>query len=179
MRRVAAALGATLAVTLAALALTSAATSGPAAQQTRVGCGVRALTLLFWPQGHPAIASVRFPEFLVPHLEIYRTGAAYPGPNFYGFMGADGTFNLRPTCKTLAAPLIRARVKPAKVQRDTTALVCALAKAAHLDVVKTATGTRLLVIVPPATMVAVANVKMSGSTLTYNSKLCRPTPPPA
>lgn len=179
MKRAVAAVVAAAAAALVAAVLVAVAAARPDAQHVRGGCGPKALTLLFWPQGHPALPGVNFPEFVTPHLEVYRTGSAYPDASFFGYLGADGTFNLRPSCKQVAASTIRARIKPAKVARETTALVCKLPKPVHLDLIQVASGCRLLVIIPPASIAAVASIRQTGSTLTYNAKLCVPTPAPS
>jgi hypothetical protein len=151
----------------------------------RVGCSGKSLTFLFWPQGHAAIETVKFPNFPVPHLEIYRTGAGYPGANFLGYVGPDGTAQFQPSCKSVAAPLVRARIASPATTHDTTALVCNFASAAQLDGSALTVGSRLLVIYPAksahqkAGIAAIAYVRPNGSTLTYNSKLCTPTPAPS
>jgi hypothetical protein len=54
-----------------------------------------------------------------------------------------------------------------------------LPRAAQLDAVTLPGGSRLLVILPPATIVAVANIRPTGSSAIYNSRLCKSQPAPA
>jgi hypothetical protein len=112
-------------------------------------------------------------------MEVYRTGPTYPNTNFLAYLGSDGKFSLARACRAVASPLIRGRITPAATERNTRVLRCTLAKPAQLDVVPLPAGTRLLVIVPPATVVAVANIRPAGSAVTYNSRVCKPGPPPA
>lgn len=170
---------ASLATALVAAVCVAVAPSAPQAPGKRVACGAKALTLLFWPEGHDAVPSVNFPVFPTPHLEIYKPGALYPDANALGYLSADGQFSLVPSCKGVAASKVGARIKPSRLARTTTALQCRLAKPALLDVVATAGGSRLTVIVPPSTVAAVATIKPAGSTLAYNTKLCKTAPVPS
>ncbi len=164
---------------LVAAAVASGSSSKLLREQTRVACGAKALSILFWPQGHPAIPSVNFPSFPPPHLEIYRTGAGYPGANFLGYLGQSGQASFRPTCKVLSTPLIHGRIAAAKTERNQTALMCTFSSAPQLDGIAVTGGARLLVFVPPKTVAVAAYIRATGSTITFNSRFCRPTPSPA
>jgi hypothetical protein len=169
-----------LLLTVAAAALlASSSLASPHVATSRVKCSAKAVTLLLWPQGHPAIPSVGFAEFLLPHLEAYRTDPTYPDTSFLAYLGADGKFSFAKSCPRAAAPLIRARIAGARVAKTTTALMCTLAKPAQLDAIQLPGGSRLLVIVPPKTVAAVATIKQTGSSVTYSSKLCKPAPAPS
>jgi hypothetical protein len=112
-------------------------------------------------------------------MEVYRTGAGYPNTNFLGYLGSDRKFSFARVCRAVPSPLVRGRITPAKTERRTRAIVCTLPRAARLDAVTLPGGSRLLVIVPPATIVAVANIRPTGSNAIYNSRLCKSQPAPA
>jgi hypothetical protein len=64
-------------VLVAAGLVTGASAHDRTAALGPVSCGTaKTFTYLFWPQGHPAIPSVNFQNFPVPHLELYIGRAA-------------------------------------------------------------------------------------------------------
>lgn len=81
----------------AALASAAPAASAP----VRVNCKQKDITVLFWANGHQEIPSVGFPEFLRPHLEVYRTDGDYPIGNLLAVVQADGGFGVAGTSGTL------------------------------------------------------------------------------
>ena len=164
-----------------------------AAAQNRVTCGLtKQATFLFWPLGHPAVPSVGFPEFLFPHLEIYRPGAAYPNSNFLGFAAfANGqaATQFAKTCKSVVgAKPLRARIAHSKTSTEATALTCRFARAVQFDGSVTTAGPRVQVIEPaakvsgtlvPASTSVVVSFTSTGGALYYNSAECQPGAPPS
>jgi hypothetical protein len=65
----------TLAAAVACLA--TAAVSFGATSPPRVSCGgtVNKIDIYFWPHGHPAVPSIKFPKFSPAHVEVYKAGS--------------------------------------------------------------------------------------------------------
>jgi hypothetical protein len=132
------------------------------------------MTFYFWPQGHPAIPSIGFPEFLTPHLEAYVNG----GPQV-GYVDSKGASSFAKSCKKKAG-LAAHFTGPKKTITKTMLVKCKLPAAAELTTVKAAGGLSMLVVVGHTTRLALSVVmKPGGSQLTYDSQLCRASPAPA
>ncbi|HWQ02406.1 MAG TPA: hypothetical protein VN449_09860, partial [Gaiellaceae bacterium] len=58
---------------------TSAAPAGTLSpgSAARYSCGAKAMKFYFWPQGHQAVPSVKFPPYAPPHLEAYTAAGVY------------------------------------------------------------------------------------------------------
>ena len=152
----------------------STAAASPTGTVARYNCGAKAMTFYFWPQGHAAIPSIGFPEFLTPHLEAYVTGG--PQVGYVDFKGGNG---FAKSCKKKAD--LAAHFAGAKKTIAKTMLVkCTLPAAAELSTVKSAGGYSMLVAVGhTARLAASVTMKSTGSKLTYDPHLCRTSPAPA
>ena len=179
-----------LAATL--LAVTAYAVGGaPAAQRSgaRVDCGAKALTFLFWPQGHNAIPSIGFPSYPPPHMEVYKPAAGtYPDPNELAvieFTASGQTVGgFAKTCKPAKAKPINS--KPAKAKRTVaTVLTCHFPATAQLDYKQFTAPTIAISMTVTmrsktvrAPLEVQAYVTAAGSTLRFDPKRCKASPPP-
>jgi hypothetical protein len=161
-----------------------AATVGP------VACGTaKQFTYLFWPQGHPAIPSVNFPAFPIPHLELYKgSDATFPNAATAAVVNAQTGGGFARSCKAAK----QGRAAPIQKPRTTTqtgALTCTFPRAPLQTILKAAGGFVLLTVEPakpgttgkPQVEVSVT-IKATGSTLAFDAKVCKlgaaPKPPP-
>ncbi len=136
-------------------------------------------TFLFWPHGHPAIASVGFPAFPIAHLEAYRgVGPTYPDGHFVASVVANGVGAPRAGCVAVL-PIAGIVYHGKSSTTSTTALVCTFPKAPiHKFVRLSSGGSGYAVINPPKLRVVYAQLKLAGSKLSYDASFCHRTPPP-
>jgi hypothetical protein len=168
---------AALLVLLAAAGAPGAAGAAPDAAGTRYECGAKEWTFLFWPKGHPAIPAVSFPEFRVPHFEVYRgSDPTYPGSNFLGYVGADNASEVAPSCKKLKDLKALATAPMANPLRSKAAIGCTFPKPAWVQVEKVAGGGvrfQVKVILPPNKIVLYAQIAPQGSNAHYARQYCQ------
>ncbi len=174
-----------------ALGVLASTTSASVSRPARANCRAKALTFLFWPSGHNAIPSINFPSFLYPHLEVYKTAAAYPDQNFLAGIGFGPSGQpyggISQSCTKVKSNKI-INSKPAAAKTDqATSLQCNFPKQAQLEVVKllgTPVTEQLNVVLPSKTSTAPLQVSVSvvdaspGSTMRFNPKYCKAYPPP-
>jgi hypothetical protein len=126
----------TIAVLVAACTLSVPTLAGASQESSRLqgGCGSGALVVLFWPHGHAAIASVGFPRFRKPHVEIYRFDGArtYRPANFVGYVGIDGKPTLK--CKAPPSPSSGKPIVPRRSSSVTAAISCGFQGAATVQI---------------------------------------------
>ncbi|MGB2875016.1 MAG: hypothetical protein WBB76_06010 [Gaiellaceae bacterium] len=181
--------------TAIALVLLVAASSAAAGAPTAVGgsarfdCGTKALTFLFWPQGHDAIPSINFPMYRYPHMEIYKTSAgAYPNQNQVAGIGFSTTGQtyaaFAKTCTSKRSKIANSRPLRAKTTQAAS-LLCTFPKAAQLGSKKHSQGTTAVDLTVTlrsksnqAPLEVQAYITGSGSTLRYDPKHCKAYPPP-
>ncbi len=171
MRRLAAATGALI---LAALALSTATQAGTA---ERVDCKQRRLTILFWPEGHPAIPSVNFPEFLLPHLEVYKPGPTYPDSNFRAFVGS-GAGQWARACIEVDQGKLPSGIENKESATETAALQCTLPRKGLFDRVDTI-GRSVLRVFAGTDLYAKVVITAFGGLATYDSSVCVLEPAPS
>jgi hypothetical protein len=169
--RLAAAIGTLI---LAALAISTAA---QAAATERVDCKQKRLTILFWPEGHPAIPSVNFPELLLPHLEVYKPGPAYPDSNFRAFVGS-GAGQWARSCTEVTGGRVPAGIENRQTLNETGALQCTLPKKGLFDRVDTFGRSVLRVFAGTELYVKVV-ITALGGLATYDSEFCEAEPAPS
>jgi hypothetical protein len=170
----------------AAVAASTLVTAAPlnARSNARVDCHQRDLTFIFWPHGHPAIASVRFPSFPHPHVEVYKgSGRRYPNRDQIGLVvfDAGGTTGggFSQSCSTVAGAATATATSTTAMTAAATALVCTFPVPAELEYAKTSRSITLRAVVPKTLRIAVSTrLAAGGSSLRFDPKLCRPTPPP-
>ena len=133
------------------------------------------MTFYFWPQGHDAVPSLKFPAFKPPHLEAYTTG----GP-FDAFVDASGALSYAKACKKVADLPARWAGPKRKTIATTLIVNCSFPAAADLKASKAAGGGLLIATIGHTTkLVVLASLRAAGSKLTYDIRYCRTSPAPA
>lgn len=141
-------------------------------------CGARSETFLFWPQGHGAIAGAGFPEYRTPHLEIYKGVAGkFPDSATHGYAEPKGGSAAK-TCKIATARKVKAKVKSAKRTRQAKQIRCKFGKKVTFEFSKVSNGTRVRAALPDGQVAIDLKILSSGSSATYNRKLCKAVAPP-
>src|SRR5262245_17916805 len=121
---------AVLGVLLGIAMFAASAGAVPTTTAVRGKCGAKALTIYFWPEGHPAIPSIGFPEFRTPHVEVYG------GKQLIGFVDATGAGGFAKSCKTAPDLPMKFEGKTHKTISATMLVTCKLSAAAELRVAK-------------------------------------------
>jgi hypothetical protein len=67
------------AVAVACLAAAVSATAATTPPRVACGAGVKKVDIYFWPHGHPAIPSLKFPKYSPTHVEVYKAGSVANG----------------------------------------------------------------------------------------------------
>jgi hypothetical protein len=161
------------ALTAVALAALAAAAPAPAAT-SRVNCSKKDVTVLFWPHGHQAIPSLGFPEFLLPHLEVYKTASSYPTANELAVVQADGGTGVSPSCAPAGERKARRFDGKPRRTANATALRCRSKKASRLELVGDPGKSGTLRVWYGRKLGAVAELVASGSTLSFDRGYCKP-----
>ncbi len=169
--RLTAALGALILAALVLPATTQAVAS------ERVDCKLKRLTILFWPEGHHAIASVNFPELLLPHLEVYKPGPTYPDSNFRAFVGS-GAGQWARSCTDLPEGKLPSGIENKETLTETSALQCVLPKKGVLDRVDLFDRSVLRVFAG-TDLYAKVVITALGGLASYDSTLCEAEPAPS
>jgi hypothetical protein len=153
--------------------------SSSQAATSRIGCGQKSVTFLFWPHGHHAIPSVGFPEFLVPHMEIYKPGTTYPNSNFLGSLTAQGSASVVSSCHRVGGTSGSSKIDKSKATGNATALTCKSKKAPVFEFTQLAGGgVRLRAFLGQAAEI-VTNIRAQGSSLKYDKTHCKAASPPS
>jgi hypothetical protein len=170
------ALGATIALVLLGAGIVPLAAAPAGAQTPSVlNCNVTTYRLLFWPQGHGKVKSQGFPEYTVPHVELYTgTGKKYPDSESLGYVDSAGQKSNASSCTAATLTGTTGGAIPAdklKTVTKTTALACT-APSATVIIVPTPAKASLSVAITGA---SVASAVMSGtaSQLQYDSSKCK------
>jgi len=144
----------------------------------RVVCPGGSTTVLFWPHGHPAIPSIRFPSFPSPHIEVYKTGPQYVNNDFRAYVG-PGAGSWGPQCRgTSGIPSPNRIAKAAKLSAQA-ALVCRF-KSPAIQLERADGGGRSTLKIFVGTQLYVAAVVQgAGSFVSYNTTLCSPRASPS
>jgi hypothetical protein len=106
-----------------------------AATVTRVSCPQKNVTVLFWPHGHQEIPSVGFPQFLMPHLEVYKSAGSYPDANELAVVQADGGTGVSKSCTPAGKRKARKFENGSRKTTKAAAVRCKSKKAAKLELV--------------------------------------------
>ena len=133
------------------------------------------MTFYFWPQGHQAVPSVKFPAYTTPHMEAYTAAGVYNA-----FVDSNGALSYAKACHT--AGDLPARWSSTKRTTIATTMVvqCRLPAIAELKASKVGTGGLMVVTADhTANLVVLGNLKTTGSTLTFDKRYCHAAPPPA
>jgi hypothetical protein len=164
-------------VAAACVAAVLASASAAGAATTRVNCSKKDVTVFFWPHGHHSIPSLGFPEFLLPHLEVYRSGSAYPNANELALVQADGGTAYSRTCApTGQRRATRFDERPKKTTRAT-ALRCRARQSSKLELSDEPGKSGTLRVWYGRKLGAVAKMAPSGSKLSFDRGYCKPFAP--
>jgi hypothetical protein len=148
----------------------------PGAGAAMVDCGAKQMSVLFWPQGHQVVPSVKFSAYPLPHTEIYETDPTFAGASFLAFFNSSA--------QTVPSP----RIPFAQTTSATTALNCSFPRPTQFEIVAQPGGTSAKIkgkirtrLVTKTTLTTVLAYQMGSdsSTLTYDSKLCVAAPAPS
>ncbi len=170
--------------TLVAIAAPAGAQS-EAATAPAVDCNTKTYQLLFWPEGHAAVESVDFPEYLVPHLEVYKGGdKTYPPADAVGY-AEPGVATVSDECEPAEEVADAKDPKKAKSTTATSLITCKSKKSPVLGVdTDTIPGGARFTLTVGTRRIAVVNLAPpSGSEerteVVYSSKLCKLSDAPA
>ena len=167
--------GATLFAAVAAVLSVAPVGAQTSLTPSVLNCNVSTYRMLFWPEGHKAVKSQDFPEYTVPHVELFTgTGKQYPASDNLGYVDSAGQTDHAPSCATAAITSTLGGPIPADKLKSTTkaiSLACS-APSATVIVVPQPAKAQLSVAIPGQT---VANAVMSGtaSELTYDKTMCK------
>ena len=156
---------------------TSAAPAGTLSSGSvdRYKCGAKAMRFYFWPQGHQLVPSLGFPAFATPHIEAYAASGAQ-----HGFVDSTGALSFAKTCLKVGNLPSRWASTKRKTITGTMILNCTFPAVAELNAAKTGSGGVMTVTLGHTTkQVVLANLKTTGSTLTFDTRFCRTAPAPA
>ena len=156
------------------LALAAVPASAHAAQS--VSCASPSATVLFWPHGHPAVRGVGFPKIPTPHLEVYAPGAGYPSSNFFLYADAKRSIDPSAACGSGVVGKTGAVHHP-KTAKATKAITCTAPTSLAYDVKRSKKGLTVIGHAGAASYFKV-EVRLKGSTFTYDSTACRAAPKP-
>jgi hypothetical protein len=155
--------------------------AGPVGAQTAtpgvsvVNCNVTTYRFLFWPKGHGKVKSQNFPEYTVPHVELYTgTGKKFTDDQSLAYVDSAGQNSHAPTCTTASLTGAAGGAIPAdKLAKTTkTTVLACTAPSASVLTVPTAAKAVLSLVLPGA---SVASATMSGlsSELQYDTSMCK------
>jgi hypothetical protein len=175
------AFGAAIALVVLAAGIVPLAAAPAGAQTPSVlNCNVTTYRLLFWPQGHGKVKSQGFPEYTVPHVELYTgTGKKYPDSESLGYVDSAGQKSNAPSCTAASLTgTTGGAIPPDKLKTvtKTTALACS-APSATVVIVPTPAKASLSVAITGQS-VASALMSGTGSQLQYDSSMCKPQKAP-
>lgn len=166
-------------ITTALAAFVVLASTAPAGAAVKYTCKEKSASMLFWPQGHGAAESGEFPEFRVPHLELYggvRNSGFDQGTNAYA--DAAGGSQVSRSCKkgNIATP--KGKIPNSATKKKATNLQCRFGQKVHLVFFSIPGGGVRLDIVRDGKIAVEAKLTFSGSSVKYNDKLCDAKAPP-
>jgi hypothetical protein len=168
--------GAAIALIALGAALAVPVLAAPAGAQTPnvLNCNITSYRFLFWPTGHGKVKSQNFPEYKVPHVELYTgTGAKFTDDQSLGYVDSAGQTSHAPTCTTATLTATSGGPIPAaklKTVSKTASILCSVPSAAVLIVPTPAKASLSVVITGQS--VASALMSGTGSQLQYDSSLC-------
>jgi hypothetical protein len=159
--------------------LSSSAYAGPEPGAEAGACKSKSYVLLFWPQGHGAIPAYGFPEFPVPHVEVY-TDPDLAEDSFAAFLGDDGSIDFADRCTTKKAVSLK-KPKSVETGREAATVTCKFKKSARVQA-EPGDGTnapRVGVFESAKRVGATATLGPTGAEVVYDRNRCEVGPPPA
>ena len=180
------ALGALAVALLVSGMLMAIATSASAQSEATPGpadCDSKLYRLMFWPEGHEAIDSVGFPEYLVPHLEVYKgKGNKFVDEDAVGY-AEPGVATVSGDCEPDDDTTTPKEPKKLKTTTETAKITCKTKKSPVLGTnTKVPGGGAAFTLTLGSRRVAVVTMTPTGaeieSQVVYNSKLCKKSDAP-
>jgi len=181
------ALGAIAVTMLVAGLLVAVAASASAQSEATPGpadCDSKLYRLMFWPEGHEALDSVGFPEYLVPHLEVYKgKGNTFVDDDAVGY-AEPGVATVSAGCEPAEDTDTPKEPKKLKTTTKTAKITCKTKKSPVLAT-NTAVpgGGAAFTLTLGSRRVAVVTITPPGaeieSQVVYNSKLCKKSAAPS
>jgi hypothetical protein len=161
------------------LAALPVAASTQIAGPTGLTCSVKRYRILFWPLGHPAVPSVGFGSYTLPHLELYaNTGTTFPNTEYDAFLDATGSANYSALCT--GAP-VQSGTIPRAARKSTTSavlLTCTFTKVPTADIAPVPNGASTFHLTAGKQRAAEATFNGESAKLTYNKKVCKASAAP-
>ena len=170
---------------VAAVSVVFGTTAQAVKQRSTVVRGPK-VTFLVWPHGHPAIASVKFPEIRNPHVELYLGfGTQYPeilaGAYILGGKPPPGIpigSALGPCLNYGNTVVETGTVTGGVTFTAQTALKCTLPASGVVDTGERPGGVRFFILHAGRRILARADVTPTHASLTVPKGVCRKAPPP-
>jgi hypothetical protein len=160
------------------VALGAAAATFSATPPKQAACGESLVIVLFWPNGHGSIPSVGFKADHMPNVLVYKYGThGYPRKNFLAYANASKTARFGAGCETRIGGFPSGTINRRLTARKARALSCRLPTDAKISM-RQVKRTYQVDIGTPATRVASAKLRSSGSVLDFSRGACNPGKPP-
>ena len=160
-------------------ALAAAAATFSATPPKEAACGETLVIILFWPHGHGSIPSVGFKADRKPNLMVYKYGThGYPRKNFLAYANASRTARFGTACETRIGGFPAGALNRRLTARKAKALSCRLSNDAKISM-RQIKRTYQVDIGTPASRVASAKLRSSGSVLDFSRSACNPGKPPS
>jgi hypothetical protein len=160
----------------------AATAPSPAAGGTQEAqCGAKADSFLFWPHGHPAIPSIKFPNFRTPHLELYQGvhRASFPDAAEDAYIDSTGAAGVAKRCRHHSSGFVNARVNQARSTTSTHEIICNFHHLVSYRYSGTpGRGSHLQTILSGAAVVVDVKMGPSGSSITWDRRYCTAYAPP-
>jgi hypothetical protein len=160
------------------VALVALAAQAPAASAVTVNCDQKSYTYLWWPHGHAAIPSVKFPAYPIPHMEFYKPGSTYPNSNSLGYADARGGGGFSSKCRKVSHGTVDSRIPKSATATAQTALKCSFPRSPRMDLARRAGGGLLFSVFLGSKLVTQGKIVNAGARLIYDTAYCHKSPPP-
>jgi hypothetical protein len=163
--------GTTLLLTTMAVAALAAAGAAPASAVT-VNCGVKRMTMLFWPRGHGSKH--------LAYMSFYKLTRSFRRGDLLGVIDRDGGGTFIPACRHTSSAPLRAVSRPLRTRRSSE-LRCGFTVPATINVHPISQEDDELGIDVLVGRRVVLDAKLfedKPSTLTYDKTYCHRSAPP-
>jgi hypothetical protein len=163
--------------------------AGPAGAQTtttvsKLGphdCAQKKMSFLFWPSGHGASTQYSFPAVPTPHVEAWMVTPTGPLPSFaaqfLASLDSNGVLFYGAACTPTTTASAKAKaMRSPKKQTVNALLECSFKKNATVTIVPGTTSSTMTVVANNESVMTM-DLRATGSTARYNSKLCTSKPP--
>lgn len=166
-------------VLAAAAAVGALAAPVQAAGGIEAQCNSKSGRYMFWPHGHPAVPSIGFPAFPIPHLELYRgTGKSFPDSAEDAYIDATGAAGAAKRCRSTPAGFINAHVNHSKSTKKTHEISCNFRHHVSYRLSKVNGGSHLQTVLSGGAVVVDVKMAPRGSKITWDKRYCKALPPP-